>query len=160
MLQGGDCAESFKEFKADNIRDSFRVLLQMAVTLMFGGQKPVVKVMLNIDLNSDPHPCVIHFHSIGSQVGRMAGQFAKPRSSPNETRDGITLPSYRGDNVNGDEFTPEARVPSPDRMLKAYYQCSSTLNLLRAFATGGYASMQRVSQWNLDFIESSEQSEK
>lgn len=90
----------------------------------------------------------------------MAGQFAKPRSDPFEERDGVSLPSYRGDNVNSDEFTLESRLPNPNRMLKAYYQCSSTLNLLRAFATGGYASMQRVSQWNLDFISSSEQSDK
>lgn len=136
LLQGGDCAESFKEFKADNIRDTFRLLLQMAVVLMFGGQVPVVK------------------------VGRMAGQFAKPRSEPKETRGGVSLPSYRGDNVNEDSFTEPARVPDPDRMVRAYSQAAATLNLLRAFATGGYAAMQRVTQWNLDFMSRSEQGDK
>ncbi|KAI5069657.1 hypothetical protein GOP47_0015958 [Adiantum capillus-veneris] len=133
LLQGGDCAESFKEFNANNIRDTFRVLLQMGAVLMFGGQMPVVK------------------------VGRMAGQFAKPRSDNMETKDGVSLPSYRGDNVNGDAFTEKARVPDPERMVKAYSQAAATLNLLRAFATGGFAAMQRVSQWNLDFTNSSEQ---
>ena len=113
LLQGGDCAESFKEFSADNIRDTFRLILQMALILTFAGGKPVVK------------------------VGRMAGQFAKPRSSGTETIDGVTLPSYRGDNINGMEFTTEAREPDPNRLLKAYAQSSSTLNLLRAFASGG-----------------------
>eukprot|EP00271_Cylindrocystis_brebissonii_P015531 TRINITY_DN38450_c0_g1_i1.p1 TRINITY_DN38450_c0_g1~~TRINITY_DN38450_c0_g1_i1.p1 ORF type:complete len:532 (+),score=90.43 TRINITY_DN38450_c0_g1_i1:280-1875(+) len=136
LLQGGDCAESFKEFRADNIRDSFRVLLQMAVVLMFGGQMPVVK------------------------VGRMAGQFAKPRSANMEERDGVSLPSYRGDNINGDDFTPEARIPDPQRLQKAYSQSSATLNLLRAFATGGYAAMERVSAWELDFFRNSDQSNK
>lgn len=136
LLQGGDCAESFKEFKADNIRDTFRLLLQMAVVLMFGSQVPIVK------------------------VGRMAGQFAKPRSEPLETRDGVSLPSYRGDNVNEDSFTTDAREPDPSRMVRAYSQAAATLNLLRAFATGGYAAMQRVAQWNLDFMSHSEQGDK
>lgn len=133
VLMGGDCAESFKEFNANNIRDTFRVILQMGAVLMFGGQMPVVK------------------------VGRMAGQFAKPRSDNMEVKDGVSLPSYRGDNVNGDEFTESARVPDPERMVKAYSQAAATLNLLRAFATGGYAAMQRVTQWNLDFTTGSVQ---
>eukprot|EP00250_Pteridium_aquilinum_P009860 c18985_g2_i1 orf=468-2057(-) len=133
LLQGGDCAESFKEFNANNIRDTFRVLLQMGAVLMFGGQMPVVK------------------------VGRMAGQFAKPRSDNMEVKDGVSLPSYRGDNVNGDAFNETSRMPDPERMVKAYSQAAATLNLLRAFATGGYAAMQRVSQWNLDFTSGSEQ---
>ncbi|XP_020272438.1 phospho-2-dehydro-3-deoxyheptonate aldolase 1, chloroplastic-like [Asparagus officinalis] len=136
LLQGGDCAESFKEFNADNIRDTFRVLLQMAVVLMFGGQMPVIK------------------------VGRMAGQFAKPRSDPFEERDGVKLPSYRGDNVNGDAFDEKSRIPDPQRMNTAYSQSVATLNLLRALATGGYAAMQRVSEWNLDFTENSEQGDR
>src|SRR5579863_5006289 len=110
LLQGGDCAESFKEFSADNIRDLFRLILQMAVILTFAGGKPVVK------------------------VGRMAGQFAKPRSAGTETQGGVTLPSYRGDNINGMEFDAAARAPDPERLLKAYGQSASTLNLLRAFA--------------------------
>nr|CAB3455002.1 unnamed protein product [Digitaria exilis] len=133
VLQGGDCAESFKEFHANNIRDTFRILLQMGAVLMFGGQVPVVK------------------------VGRMAGQFAKPRSDAFEERDGVKLPSYRGDNVNGDDFNEKSRVPDPQRMVRAYAQSVATLNLLRAFATGGYAAMQRVTQWNLDFMDHSEQ---
>ncbi|XP_064992254.1 phospho-2-dehydro-3-deoxyheptonate aldolase 2, chloroplastic-like [Musa acuminata AAA Group] len=136
LLQGGDCAESFKEFNANNIRDTFRVLLQMGAVLMFGGQMPVVR------------------------VGRMAGQFAKPRSEPLEERDGVKLPSYRGDNVNGDAFDAKSRVPDPQRMIRAYTQSAATLNLLRAFATGGYAAMQRVTQWNLDFTEHSEQGDR
>ena len=128
LLQGGDCAESFAEFHPDNIRDTFRVLLQMAVVLTFGAACPVVK------------------------VGRMAGQFAKPRSSDTETRDGVTLPSYRGDNVNGMEFTAAARRPDPDRMVQGYNQSAATLNLLRAFAQGGYADLQKVHQWNLGFV--------
>lgn len=136
LLQGGDCAESFKEFNANNIRDTFRVLLQMAVVLMFGGQVPVVK------------------------VGRMAGQFAKPRSSDFEEVDGVKLPSYRGDNINGDTFNEKDREPDPQRMVRAYCQAAATLNLLRAFATGGYAAMQRVSKWNLDFTSHSEQGER
>ncbi|NBB83116.1 MAG: 3-deoxy-7-phosphoheptulonate synthase class II, partial [Alphaproteobacteria bacterium] len=112
LLQGGDCAESFLEFGPDKIRDTFRVLLQMAVVLTFGGNLPVVK------------------------VGRMAGQFAKPRSADTETVDGVTLPSYRGDIINGFEFDAETRRPDPERMIKAYHQAASTLNLLRAFAQG------------------------
>lgn len=134
LLQGGDCAESFKEFNATNIRDTFRVMLQMGVVLMFGGQLPVVK------------------------VGRMGGQFAKPRSDDYEERDGVKLPSYRGDNINGDAFDEASRIPDPNRMLKAYSQSAATLNLLRSFATGGYAAMQRVTRWNLDFTSGNEQS--
>ncbi|EFJ08096.1 hypothetical protein SELMODRAFT_185647 [Selaginella moellendorffii] len=133
LLQGGDCAESFKEFNANNIRDTFRVILQMGAVLMFGGQMPVIK------------------------VGRMAGQFAKPRSSDFEEKDGIRLPCYRGDNINGDAFDTKSRTPNPERMTRAYCQAAATLNLLRSFATGGYAAMQRVTQWNLDFTSDSEQ---
>ncbi|KAJ3700108.1 hypothetical protein LUZ61_003813 [Rhynchospora tenuis] len=136
LLQGGDCAESFKEFNANNIRDTFRVLLQMSAVLMFGGQMPVVK------------------------VGRMAGQFAKPRSDQFEEKNGVKLPSYRGDNVNGDAFDEKSRTPDPQRMIRAYCQSAATLNLLRAFATGGYAAMQRVTQWNLDFTDHSEQGDR
>ncbi|KOM41726.1 hypothetical protein LR48_Vigan04g192400 [Vigna angularis] len=136
LLQGGDCAESFKEFNANNIRDTFRILLQMSVVMMFGGQMPVIK------------------------VGRMAGQFAKPRSEQLEEKNGVKLPSYRGDNVNGDAFEEKARIPDPERMIRAYSQSAATLNLLRAFATGGYAAMQRVGQWNLDFTEHSEQGDR
>ncbi|MCB9663085.1 MAG: 3-deoxy-7-phosphoheptulonate synthase class II [Alphaproteobacteria bacterium] len=125
LLQGGDCAESFAEFHPDHIRDTFRVLLQMSVVLSFGAKCPVVK------------------------LGRMAGQFAKPRSEDTETRDGLTLPSYRGDNVNGIEFTPEARTPDPGRLVEAYHQSAATLNLLRAFAQGGYADLHEVHRWNL-----------
>ena len=128
VLQGGDCAESFADFTANTIRDSFRVLLQMAVVLTFGGGVPVVK------------------------LGRMAGQFAKPRSSDVETVGGETLPSYRGDIVNGAEFTAEARVPDPKRMEFGYFQSASTLNLLRAFASGGYADLHQVHRWNLGFV--------
>ncbi|MCE9650408.1 MAG: 3-deoxy-7-phosphoheptulonate synthase class II [Parvibaculum sp.] len=128
LLQGGDCAESFAEFSADNIRDTFRVLLQMAVALTFAAASPVVK------------------------VGRIAGQFAKPRSAPEETIGGVTLPSYLGDNINGMDFTAEARIPDPERLLRAYSQSASTLNLLRAFATGGYADLDFVHRWNLGFV--------
>jgi 3-deoxy-7-phosphoheptulonate synthase len=128
LLQGGDCAESFAEFSANNIRDTFRVLLQMAVVLTFGAALPVVK------------------------VGRMAGQFAKPRSAPMETIGGVELPSYRGDNINGIEFTAAARVPDPERLVQAYNQSAATLNLLRAFAQGGFADLHRVHRWNLDFV--------
>lgn len=128
VLQGGDCAESFTDFTANIIRDTFRVLLQMAVVLTFGASLPVVK------------------------VGRMAGQFAKPRSSDVETRGEVTLPSYRGDIINGPEFTAEARVPDPARMEFAYMQSAATLNLLRAFATGGYADLHQVHRWNLGFV--------
>ena len=127
LLQGGDCAESFSEFSADNIRDTFKVMLQMAVVLTWGAQLPVVK------------------------VGRMAGQFAKPRSAPTEVVDGVELPSYRGDIINGFDFTPDARIPDPQRMLAAYTQAAASLNLLRAFSTGGYADMHRVQSWISDF---------
>ena len=127
LLQGGDCAESFSEFHADNIRDSFKAMMQMAIVMTYAGGLPVVK------------------------VGRMAGQFAKPRSSDTETFDGVTLASYRGDIINGSEFTAEARIPDPQRMIKAYNQASSTLNLLRAFATGGLADLHKVHSWTLDF---------
>ena len=133
LLQGGDCAESFKEFSADNIRDTFRLILQMAVVLTFAGGKPVVK------------------------VGRMAGQFAKPRSEPTETQGGVTLPSYRGDNINGMEFEAAARTPDPERLLKAYGQSAATLNLLRAFAGGGYADLHNIHRWTLGFVEGSPQ---
>ena len=128
LLQGGDCAESFAEFHPNNIRDTFRVLLQMAVVLTFASKLPVVK------------------------VGRMAGQFAKPRSSPTETVGGTTLPSYLGDNVNAIDFTPEARRNDPQRMIRAYNQSAATMNLLRAFAGGGYANLRQVHQWTLDFM--------
>jgi 3-deoxy-7-phosphoheptulonate synthase len=131
VLQGGDCAETFADFTANMIRDTFRVLLQMAVVLTFGASLPVVK------------------------IGRMAGQFAKPRSSDTETRDGQTLPSYRGDMVNAAEFTTEARAPDPSRMEFAYFQSAGTLNLLRAFASGGYADLHEVHRWNLGFVERS-----
>ena len=132
LLQGGDCAESFAEFSADSIRDTFRVLLQMAIVLTFSAKCPVVK------------------------VGRMAGQFAKPRSAPMESQDGVDLPSYRGDIINGIEFNQAARVPDPDRMLQAYTQSAATLNLLRAFSQGGYADIHRVHSWTLGFTETSE----
>jgi 3-deoxy-7-phosphoheptulonate synthase len=128
LLQGGDCAESFAEHSADNIRDFFRVFLQMAVVLTFAGASPVVK------------------------VGRIAGQFAKPRSGPTEKIGDVELPSYRGDVINGIEFTREARVPDPARQVDAYRQSAATLNLLRAFATGGYASLENVHRWMLGFI--------
>ncbi|MCC6914751.1 MAG: 3-deoxy-7-phosphoheptulonate synthase class II [Rhodospirillaceae bacterium] len=136
LLQGGDCAESFAEFHPDNIRDTFRVLLQMAVVLTFGGAVPIVK------------------------VGRLAGQFAKPRSSSDETIGGVTLPSYRGDNINGPEFTAEARTPDPKRMVQAYNQSAATLNLLRAFAQGGYADLHKVHQWTLGFMTDAATAEK
>ncbi len=128
VLQGGDCAESFADFRANPIRDTFRVLLQMAVVLTFGSSLPVVK------------------------LGRMAGQFAKPRSSDTETQGEVTLPSYRGDIINGSDFTPEARLADPARMEFAYMQSAGTLNLLRAFATGGYADLHEVHRWNLGFV--------
>jgi 3-deoxy-7-phosphoheptulonate synthase len=136
LLQGGDCAESFAEHGADNIRDFFRVFLQMAVVLTFAGSQPVVK------------------------VGRIAGQFAKPRSSDNETRDGVTLPSYRGDIINGIEFDEKSRAPDPHRQIMAYRQSAATLNLLRAFAQGGYASLENVQKWMLGFVSDSPQSER
>jgi 3-deoxy-7-phosphoheptulonate synthase len=136
LLQGGDCAESFAEFHPDNIRDTFRVLLQMAVVLTFAGAMPVVK------------------------VGRIAGQFAKPRSEDMETKGGVTLPSYRGDNINSIDFDPAGRIPDPERLLQAYGQAAATLNLLRAFATGGYADLHNVHRWTLDFIAGSPSSER
>lgn len=136
LLQGGDCAESFSEFHADNIRDTFKALMQMAVVLTYAGGVPVVK------------------------VGRLGGQFAKPRSSDTETINGVTLDAYRGDIINSVEFTQEARVPNPRRMIQAYNQAAATQNLLRAFASGGMADLHRVHQWNLDFTNKSEVSEK
>jgi 3-deoxy-7-phosphoheptulonate synthase len=136
LLQGGDCAESFAEFHPDNIRDTFRVLLQMAVVLTFASKQPVVK------------------------VGRMAGQFAKPRSAPTETIGGVEMPSYFGDIINGIEFEPETRRNDPGRMLRAYGQSASTLNLLRAFAHGGYANLQQVHRWTLEHIDRSPWGEK
>jgi 3-deoxy-7-phosphoheptulonate synthase len=133
LLQGGDCAESFAEFHPNNIRDTFRVLLQMAVALTYGAACPVVK------------------------VGRMAGQFAKPRSAPTEVMGGCELPSYRGDIVNGIEFDEAAREPDPERLLRAYNQAAATLNLLRAFAQGGFADLHKVNQWNLEFVAGSPQ---
>jgi 3-deoxy-7-phosphoheptulonate synthase len=130
LLQGGDCAESFGDFSADSIRDTFRVMLQMAMVLTFGAKCPVVK------------------------LGRMAGQFAKPRSAPTETLNGLELPSYRGDIINDIEFTPEARIPDPQRMLQAYTQAAASLNLVRAFSQGGYADVHHVHGWTLGFVES------
>ncbi|MCB2012476.1 MAG: 3-deoxy-7-phosphoheptulonate synthase, partial [Geminicoccaceae bacterium] len=136
LLQGGDCAEAFADFSADKIRDSLRVLLQMAVVLTFGGGMSVVK------------------------VGRMAGQFAKPRSSDFETIDGKELPSYRGDIINGIEFEKERREPDPGRQLEAYSQSAATLNLLRAFTQGGYASLTRVHEWTMGFVDRSPEGER
>ena len=129
LLQGGDCAESFDQFTADGIRDTFKVMLQMAMVLTFGAKVPVVK------------------------LGRMAGQFAKPRSAPTEVQNGVELPSYRGDIINELDFTPKARVPDPYKMLRAYTQAAATLNLLRAFSSGGYADMHQVHSWTLGFTE-------
>ncbi len=136
LLQGGDCAESFSEFHADNIRDTFRVILQMAIILTSGTNLPIVK------------------------VGRMAGQFAKPRSSPTEQKYGQELESYKGDIINGIEFDETVRKPDPDRMLKAYSQAASTLNLLRAFADGGYADLRFVNSWNMGFLKSGSEYER
>jgi len=136
LLQGGDCAESFSEFHADNIRDTFRVILQMAIILTSGTNLPIVK------------------------VGRMAGQFAKPRSSPTEQKNGQELESYKGDIINGIEFDETVRKPDPDRMLKAYSQAASTLNLLRAFADGGYADLRFVNSWNMGFLKSGSEYER
>ncbi len=133
LLQGGDCAESFAEHHADNIRDFFRVFLQMAVVLTYAAAMPVVK------------------------VGRIGGQFAKPRSSPMEKQGDVELPSYRGDIINAPEFTPEARIPDPNRMLMAYRQAAATQNLLRAFAQGGYANLEHVHNWTLGFVSDSPQ---
>ncbi|AWL11819.1 3-deoxy-7-phosphoheptulonate synthase [Saliniradius amylolyticus] len=129
LLQGGDCAESFSEFNAPKIRDTFKVILQMAIVLTYAGRCPVTK------------------------VARMAGQYAKPRSSDMETIDGVSLPSYRGDIINSFEFTEAARVPDPERMVEAYHRASSTLNLLRAFAQGGLADLHQVNRWNMAFVE-------
>ncbi|NIY77607.1 3-deoxy-7-phosphoheptulonate synthase class II [Thalassospira sp. HF15] len=136
LLQGGDCAESFKEFHPNNIRDTFKVMLQMAVVLTYGAACPVVK------------------------VGRMAGQFAKPRSSDTETINGVELPSYRGDVVNGIEFTEAARIPDPQRQIRAYNQSAATLNLLRAFAQGGFADLTKIHRWNLSFVDGSPAGER
>ncbi|MBT6441139.1 MAG: 3-deoxy-7-phosphoheptulonate synthase class II [Alphaproteobacteria bacterium] len=133
LLQGGDCAESFAEFHADNIRDTFRVLLQMAVVLTYGAKLPVVK------------------------VGRLAGQYAKPRSAGTETIDGVELPSYRGDMINGMAFEAEARRPDPERLVQVYNQSAVTLNLIRAFAQGGYADLNEVHRWNMGFVGNSPQ---
>jgi len=129
LLQGGDCAESFEEFSADLIRDTYKVMLQMAVVLTFGAKLPVVK------------------------IGRMAGQFAKPRSAPMEVKDGVELPSYRGDIINDIGFNPESRIPDPNRMLQAYTQAAASLNLLRAFSQGGFADIARVHSWTLGFTQ-------
>ena len=136
LLQGGDCAESFAEHEADNIRDFFRVFLQMAVVLTFGAQQPVVK------------------------IGRIAGQFAKPRSSNVEKKGDVELPSYRGDIINGIDFTEADRIPNPERQIMAYRQSAATLNLLRAFAQGGYANLEHVNEWMLGFVRNSPQSER
>ncbi len=132
LLQGGDCAESFAEFGGDTIRDTFKVMLQMAMVLTFGAKVPVIK------------------------VGRMAGQFAKPRSAPTETVGGVELPSYRGDIINGFDFDEASRIPDPNRMLQAYTQAAASLNLLRAFSKGGFADIHRVHAWTLGFTESDE----
>ncbi len=132
LLQGGDCAESFAEFSADTIRDTFKVMLQMAMVLTYGAKVPVVK------------------------VGRMAGQFAKPRSAPTEVKDGVELPSYRGDIINELDFTPQARIPDPQKMLQAYTQAAASLNLVRAFSQGGYADVHQVHAWTLGFTDRDE----
>src|SRR5690606_27862345 len=131
LLAGGDCAETFDGVTADNVRNKLRLLLQMAVVLTCAAAVPVVK------------------------VGRLAGQYAKPRSADMETRDGVTLPAYRGDAVNGFEFTPESRIPDPQRLVEVYNASAATLNLVRAFVTGGYADLRQVHTWNTDFVQSS-----
>jgi len=136
LLQGGDCAESFSDFNSSNIKNLFKLMLQMNMVLMYATGKPIVK------------------------VGRIAGQFAKPRSSDFEEIEGVSLPSYRGDIINGIEFTEEARVPNPHNMIKAYNQGAATLNLVRAFARGGLADLNKVHQWNLDFIKDHELGQK
>lgn len=136
LLQGGDCAESFADFNAANIRDTFKVMLQMAVVLTFGGKVPVTK------------------------IARMAGQYAKPRSADLETIDGVSLPSYRGDIVNSFEFTEQARQPDPQRLITAYHHSASTLNLLRAFAQGGLADLHQVNRWNMSFVASNPNRER
>jgi 3-deoxy-7-phosphoheptulonate synthase len=128
LLHGGDCAETFEGVVADTIRGKLRTVLQMAVVLTYGASLPVVK------------------------LGRIAGQFGKPRSSGLETRDGVTLPAYRGDMVNGLAFTPESRTPDPHRLVEAYHRSSATLNLVRAFTQGGYADLRQVHAWNQDFV--------
>jgi len=136
LLQGGDCAESFDEYHADNIRDTFKVILQMALVLTSSASLPVVK------------------------VGRIAGQFSKPRSSPIEVKDGVELPSYLGDNINGMDFNKKSRIPDPKRLFRAYSQSASTLNLLRAFSQGGFADLRQVHLWNLGFIKKTEQEKR
>ena len=136
LLQGGDCAESFAEFHPDNIRDTFKVILQMALVLTFSASLPVVK------------------------VGRIAGQFSKPRSSPIEVKDGKELPTYLGDNINGIEFNEKARKPDPKRLFKAYSQAASTLNLLRALSQGGFADLKKIHFWNLGFVNKSPEGKK
>ena len=136
LLQGGDCAESFAEFHPDNIRDTFKLILQMSLVLTYSASLPVIK------------------------LGRIAGQFSKPRSSPMENKDGIELPSYLGDNINGIEFNEKSRIPDPKRLFKAYSQSASTLNLLRAFANGGFADLKKVHTWNLGFIKKSAEAKK
>lgn len=136
LLQGGDCAESFSDFTANSIRDKLKVLLQMAVILTHGIAKPIIK------------------------VGRIAGQYAKPRSSPFETQNGISLPSFRGESVNDPTFTQEARLPDPNRLERAYFQSASTLNLLRAFTHGGFADLGRIHTWNQDFVANSPQGQR
>jgi 3-deoxy-7-phosphoheptulonate synthase len=136
LLMGGDCAEAFDEFNVDHVRDTFRIILQMALVLTFGSAMPIIK------------------------VGRMAGQFAKPRSEPDEVRDGVSLPSYRGDIINREDFTAEARRHDPQNMIGAYHQSAQTLNILRAFSTGGYADISRLHAWNLDFVEQTAEGSK
>ena len=136
LLQGGDCAESFAEFHPDNIRDTFKLLLQMSLVLTYSASLPVVK------------------------LGRIAGQFSKPRSSPVEAKDGIELPSYLGDNINGIEFNKKARIPDPKRLFKAYSQSAATLNLIRAFSHGGFADLKKVHTWNLGFIKKSPETKR
>ncbi len=136
LLQGGDCAESFAEFKQENVSDLLKVILQMTYALMYGAGKPVVK------------------------VGRVAGQFAKPRSDATESKDGKTLPSYRGDIINGIDFDDTARVNNPDNLVRAYYQSAATLNYLRSLATGGFASLKNVSRWNDEFVQRSTQGQR
>jgi 3-deoxy-7-phosphoheptulonate synthase len=133
LIMGGDCAEAFDEFNVDHVRDTFRVILQMSLVLTFGAAMPIIK------------------------VGRMAGQFAKPRSDPDEVKDGVALPSYRGDIINREDFTAEARRHNPQNMVEAYHQSAQTLNILRAFSTGGYADISRLHAWNLDFVEQTDE---
>lgn len=136
LLQGGDCAESFAEFNQQNLTNYFRVMLQMTVALMYGANCPVIK------------------------VGRIAGQFAKPRSADTEVIEGVELPSYRGDMINGMDFTPEARRADPERVLQAYYQSATALNYLRSLARGGYAGLRQINRWNMDFVSNSTQSKR